>query len=155
MPLYERGLVSSRIREAKERANQSRIEIEETRRDARQEAIDSWEALQSSTSRIESFNIEVEATRIALEGTREESRVGARTILDILDAEQEYLDARVNLVGAERDQIVATYLVLRAMGLLSAGNLAVDAPLYNPRQDYDSVKDSWYGFGDVPYISDW
>jgi outer membrane protein TolC len=87
----------------------------------------------------------VRSSEIALEGVRQENAVGARTILDVLDAEQELLDAQVNLTRARRDEIVAGYQVLSAMGSLTARNLELDVELYDPLADYQAVRDRWYG----------
>ena len=81
---------------------------------------------------------------------RQENAVGARTILDILDAEQEFLDAQVNLVRAQRDEIVASYQVLQAMGLMTAEYLVLPVTLYDPDGDLEEVRDVWFGFGGLP-----
>jgi TolC family type I secretion outer membrane protein len=145
VPLYQQGLVSSRVREDKQIANQRRIEIDQAGRAAEQNAISAWEDLQTGRAQIVSFQSEVDSTRIALEGVRQENAVGARTILDILDAEQEFLDAQVSLVRARRDESVAGYAVLAAMGRLTAGNLGLPVAVYDPIKDYDAVRDKWFG----------
>ncbi|MGF1607766.1 MAG: TolC family outer membrane protein [Kiloniellales bacterium] len=150
VPLYQQGFVSSQIREAKQRASQRRVEIDEARRRVEQEAISAWEALQTARAQIVAFRAEVESAGIALEGVRQENAVGARTILDILDAEQEYLDAQVNLVRAQRDEIVASYQVLQAAGRMTARNLNLPVTLYDPQIDLEKVRDVWFGFGSIP-----
>jgi TolC family type I secretion outer membrane protein len=145
VPLYQQGLVSSRVREDKQIANQRRIEIDQAGRAAEQNAISAWEDLQTGRAQIVSFQSEVDSSRIALEGVRQENAVGARTILDILDAEQEFLDAQVSLVRARRDESVAGYAVLAAMGRLTAGNLGLPVAVYDPIKDYDAVRDKWFG----------
>jgi len=150
VPIYQQGFVSSQIREAKQRSSQRRLEIDAARRTAEQQSITAWEALQTARAQIEAFESEVRATTIALEGVRQENAVGARTILDILDAEQEFLDAQVNLVRAQRDEIVASYQVLQAMGLMTAQYLALPVTLYDPDSDLEEVRDVWYGFGGLP-----
>ena len=89
----------------------------------------------------------VEATRIALQGVREEERVGQRTILDVLNSEQQALNAGVNLVSFQRDLVVASYGVLASMGRLTASDIALQAELYDPTRYYGEVKDAWYGWG--------
>jgi outer membrane protein TolC len=71
--------------------------------------------------------------------------VGARTTLDVLDAEQELLDAQVNLARARRDTLVAGFQVLVAEGRLSAANLALPVEIYDPETDYRAVRDRWFG----------
>jgi TolC family type I secretion outer membrane protein len=145
VPLYQRGLVSSQVRESKQFAIQRSREIEESSRFAERVAIESWEDLETAQARSVSFQSEVRSSEIALEGVRQENAVGARTILDVLDAEQELLDAQVNLTRARRDEIVASYQVLSAMGRLTARNLELDVELYDPLTDYQAVRNRWYG----------
>ncbi len=145
LPLYQQGLVSSQVRQGKQIASQRRLEIEESRRSAEQGAIDAWENLQTARAQIVAFQSEVNSTRIALEGVRQENLVGARTILDVLDAEQEFLDAQVNLVGARRDELVAGFEVLSAMGRLTAQELDLAVEIYDPQTDYEAVRDKWFG----------
>jgi outer membrane protein TolC len=101
--------------------------------------------LQTALAQIISFQAEVDASRIALEGVRQENAVGARTILDILDAEQEFLDAQVRLVVARRDDFVAGYEVLSAMGRLTAADLGLPVEIYDPVKDYEAVRNKWFG----------
>ncbi|MCH9000074.1 MAG: TolC family outer membrane protein [Proteobacteria bacterium] len=147
IPLYQQGAVSSRVREAKQIANQRRIEIEESRRRIQQEAISAWEGLATARARIRSFESGVRSAEIALEGVRQENAVGARTILDILDAEQELLDAQVSLVRSQRDEIIAGYQVHAAMGRLTARDLNLAVVVYNPEVDYLKVRNSWFNLG--------
>ena len=148
IPLYQQGAVSSRVREAKHISNQRRIEIDESRRRIEQEAISAWEGLQTSRAQIRSFESGVRAAEIALEGVRQENAVGARTILDILDAEQELLDSQVNLVRSQRDEIVAAFEVLSAIGRLSARDLDLPVDIYDPEVDYLKVRNTWFDLGE-------
>ena len=147
IPLYQQGAVSSRVREAKQTSDQRRIEIVEARRRAEQESISAWEGLQTARAQIRSFESGVRAAEIALEGVRQENEVGARTILDILDAEQELLDAKVNLVRSQRDEIVAGFGVRAAIGQLTARDLELAVDVYNPEVDYLNVRDVWFNLG--------
>lgn len=145
IPLYQSGAVSSRVREAKHEAGRRRIEIEESRRQSIENAIRAWEALTTGQAGIRSRQTQVEAAEIALEGVRQEAAVGARTALDILDAEQELLDARVSLVRAQRDEIVATFQILAAIGQLTARQLGLPVEYYDYEDYYRAVRDKWYG----------
>ena len=71
--------------------------------------------------------------------------MGSRTVLDVLDAEQELLDSRVSLVRSERDQIVAVYELKSAIGQMTALNLKLPVTLYNTRGHYREVKGKWFG----------
>ena len=132
IPIYQQGLVSSQVRQSKQVASQARLVVDETRRDTEQQAVSAWEDLVTARARIKSFESEVNASRIALDGVRQENAVGARTVLDVLDAEQEFLDAQVDLVTAKRDNLVAAYTVLSAMGQLTARTLALPVDIYDP-----------------------
>ncbi len=147
VPLYQQGLVSSRVRQAKQTANQRRIQIVEQMRAVEQQGTSSWENLVSSQAQIKSFTSSVNAAEIALDGVRQEEEVGERTVLDVLDAEQELLDAQVNLVRAQRDQVVATYQVLSTMGQMTAQYIGLPVNVFDPTEDYNNVRDKWFGLG--------
>ena len=78
---------------------------------------------------------------------RQEAQVGARTVLDVLDAEQALLTSQVNLVRAQHDEVVAAYTVIAAVGRLTARNLSLKVPLYDPEAHYHGVRDQWFGIG--------
>lgn len=147
IPLYQQGAVSSRIREAKQEAAQRRLEHLDEQRTAIETARTAWEDLQTARARIEAFKIEIESSEIALEGVRQEANVGSRTVLDVLDAEQELLDAQVNLVRAESDEFVAATELAAAVGKLTAKEYNLDVDYYNETEHYNKVRDKIYGFG--------
>ena len=126
-------------------AFRARTELDETLDQVREDAIEAWEALVTAQAQIRSFEVEVSASQIALEGVREENTVGERTVLDVLDAEQELLDAQVALVRAQRDGLVANYAVLQAMGILTAEALELSVDLYDDSKNYNQVRDQWFG----------
>jgi TolC family type I secretion outer membrane protein len=145
VPLYQAGDVASRVREAKKRASQRRLEMAQQRRTASQIATTAWEALSTARAQITSFQAQVRSDEIALEGVREEAQVGSRTVLDVLDAEQELLDARVNLVRAKRDEIVAGFQILQAVGNLTARDLNLPVEYYDYQADYLEVRNKLWG----------
>jgi len=145
VPIYQAGSVESRVREARQTAGQRRIQIEESRRQVVETAIRAWESLTTARATIESRQSQVRASGIALEGVRQEALVGSRTTLDTLDAEQELLDARVQLVQAQRDEMVAAFTVLSATGQLSAKLLGLKVPYYDYTKHYKQVRDKWWG----------
>lgn len=145
VPLYQAGAVSSRVREARYIANQRRIEVEEARRAAIENAITAWEALATARASIEAFVDQVRTSDIALDGVEQEALVGSRTVLDVLDAEQELLDARVNLVRAQRDEVVAGFQVLSAVGQLTARNLDLPVTYSDFDAHYDATRERWWG----------
>ncbi len=118
LPLYQAGLVRSRIKEAKEKAKQRTEETKEAEEKVRLLVISSWKNYQTAKAEILSRKKQVEAAKIAREGVYAEEQAGERTILDTLDADKELLDAEVNLVKAYRDEIVSSYSLASAMGVL-------------------------------------
>jgi outer membrane protein len=148
VPLYEAGLQSSRIRQAKETNQQRRLEALDAERQVREEVKVSWESLREAQGRIVSSRDQVRANEIALDGVKQEASVGARTTLDVLNSEQELLDSRVSLVQAQHDQYVAAYRLLGAIGGLTAEALALPVDkYYNPDRHYKSARNSLYGWG--------
>jgi outer membrane protein len=145
IPLYQSGSVASRVRAAKQTAAQLRNERNQAVRDAVEGATRAWEALATARAQIASFESQIKASTIALEGVQQEALVGSRTVLDVLDAEQELLDARVSLVRAERDQIVATFQLREATGQLTAKSLSLPVTYYDPERHYRSVRGRWFG----------
>lgn len=147
IPIYEGGEVSARIRAEIETLSQRRQQIDEAREIARQQVSSAWGLLIAAKGNVAAGEAAVEATRIALQGVREEERVGQRTLLDVLNSEQQNLNAQVNLVSFRRDLVVASYSVLSGMGRLTASDISLQAELYDPTRYYSQVKDTWYGWG--------
>lgn len=147
IPLYQAGAPDSRVRQSKQRYMQSRRLTDEALRQAEQEAVNSWTSLQTTIAQKRSFEEQVRANEIALEGVRQEQEVGARTILDVLDAQQALLVSQVNLVSTQTDQVVAEYRLLAAGGSLTAQNLALNVEFYDPTRHYDKVRNKFIGTG--------
>tara|TARA_A100001037_G_C15133359_1_gene629789 strand:+ start:969 stop:2345 length:1377 start_codon:yes stop_codon:yes gene_type:complete len=145
VPLYQSGEVYSQVREAKQTAKQRFLELAEKERAAQESAQNTWADLVSTTAQITSLEAEVRAQEIAFEGVRQEAQVGSRTVLDVLDAEQELLDARVGLVQAQRNHIVAAYELLAAVGRLTAEDLELQVNLYDPTQNFEEVEGKLFG----------
>ena len=145
VPLYQGGVVYARLRQAKHTAGQRRLEADQARLDARESATSAWESYQSAQASIASIETQIIASEIALEGVQREAEVGARTVLDVLDAEQELLDARVNLVTAQRDQLVASLQLLSSVGNLTAQQLGLDVALYDATDHFNDVSDTFIG----------
>lgn len=133
------------IRAAKEGYGQRRIQIETATASVRQAVVQSWAALQAARSQIQAAEEQVRAQTIAVNGIREEYKVGQRTIIDVLNATQNLFSARVALVQAQRDRVVLSYSVLAAMGRLNAQRLALHTEVFDPTQHYQQVRDLWMG----------
>jgi len=147
VPLYESGSVYSAVRQARQRNNQARIQIDEVRRSVIQNVTQSWENLQTSRSSIEAQRAQIAASRIALDGVIQEAQVGTRTTLDVLNAEQELLQAQVSLVQAERNEYVSAYTLLSSIGHLTAQSLQLPTEYYDPTEHYREVRNKWFGTG--------
>ena len=145
VPLYESGAVYSAVREAKQTESQRRIEIISASRDVRELVVSSWNFLIAARETIVAAKSQVSANQLALEGVRQEYLVGSRTTLDVLDAEAELVESQVQLVTAERDQVIAAYQLLAAVGQLTARKLALRVEYYDPIENYGNVRNKWIG----------
>jgi|AGTN01.2.fsa_nt_gi type I secretion outer membrane protein, TolC family len=150
VPLYEGGGTYSRLRAQKHTAGQRRIEADQARRDSLETATRSWEDLQAARARIRSYESQINASELALAGVEEEAKVGSRTVLDVLDAEQELFDARVNMVRAQHDEMLAAFQVRSAVGQLTAEELALPVEIYDATGHYEDVRGQWIGGGIDP-----
>ncbi|HJO75108.1 MAG TPA: TolC family outer membrane protein [Rhodospirillales bacterium] len=149
VPLYQQGEVFSRLREAKQDVAEQLQVIDQARRDAVEEATKAWESLLTARARVASFKTQIGANVVALEGVRREAQVGSRTVLDVLDAEQESLDSRVSHVSAQRDELLAVFELKAAMGQLTSSDLKLPVAAYDPMDNYQKVRDKWFG-ADIP-----
>ncbi len=145
VPLYAGSDDYAKIRQAKEALAQARLQADVQRDTIRASLVSAWGQLQMSKTRIVSSRLAVRASEIALMGVRNEAKLGHRTTLDVLLAQQNLLNARANLVSAERDHVVASYAVMAAIGKLSAANLSLDVVPYDPSIHFEQVKDKWFG----------
>ncbi|MBL8628819.1 MAG: TolC family outer membrane protein [Rhodospirillaceae bacterium] len=145
VPLYQSGAEYARLRQSKHQAGQRRLEADQARDDARETSTAAFETYQSATASLESLRSQIKASEIALEGVQREAEVGSRTVLDVLDAEQELLNARVNLVTAESNQITTSYQLLSALGQLTAQNIGLKVDVYDPSAHFDDVKYQAFG----------
>jgi outer membrane protein len=145
IPIYQGGTEYATIRQTKETLGQRRIDLDTAREQVQQTVVQSWGQLAAAKAQIEATQAQVAAAEIALNGVREEARVGQRTTLDVLNAQQELVNARVALVTAQRDRVVASYTLLAAVGRLSAQVLSLKVPIYDPITHYHQVRDTWAG----------
>lgn len=145
VPLYQSGAVYASVRQARQIHSQRRLEAAQVRRQIVEGVHNAWEALRSARARIVSDNAAVRANKIALDGVRQESDVGSRTTLDVLDAEQELLNTQVTLVRSQRNEYVAAYSLLSAVGGLTANRLGLPVEIYDPLKHYDKVHYKLFG----------
>ncbi|QGM99064.1 TolC family outer membrane protein [Methylocystis parvus] len=145
IPLYQGGAEYASIRQAKEQLGQARLNADVQRDSVRASVVSSYGLLETAKASIVSGQAAVKAAETALAGVREEAKVGQRTTLDVLNAQQSLLNARVNLVLSQRDRVVASYAALGSIGRLSAGELNLAVSLYDPAIHYDQVRSKWFG----------
>ncbi len=145
VPIYQGGSEFSLIRQAKETLGQRRLDLDTAREQAQQTVVQSWGQLEAAKAQIQATEAQVAAAEIALNGVREEARVGQRTTLDVLNAQQELVSARVALVTAQHDRVVASFTLLASVGRLSPIVLGLKIPAYDPMVHYQQVRDSWIG----------
>jgi outer membrane protein len=145
VPVYQGGAEYSLIRQSKENLAQQRLVLEQTRDQTRANTVTAWGQLVAGKAQVASAQAQVTASEIALNGVREEAKAGQRTTLDVLNAQQALVNARVALVTAQHDRVVASYAVLNAVGRLSPQVLNLSTTVYDPSVHYQQVRDSWFG----------
>lgn len=147
IPFYQAGFESSQIRESYQSAAQSRMLVSVSLRAVEADVVSAWQGLATSRAEIAAFAEQVNANAVALEGTEREAQVGERTVLDILDAEQELFQSQINLAVAERDEVVASYTLQATLGRLTAEYLRLPVTIYNVNEYYEEARDAWWGYG--------
>jgi len=145
VPIYQGGGEYSLVRQSKETLGQQRINLDTVRDQVQATVVQSWGQLQAAKAQIQATTAQVNSAEIALNGVREEARVGQRTTLDVLNAQQELVNARVALVTAQHDRVVASYALLSAVGGLSVQGLGLKTTVYEPMTHYQQVRDVWGG----------
>ncbi|WP_246784820.1 TolC family outer membrane protein [Bradyrhizobium sp. S69] len=145
VPVYQGGAEYSLIRQSKESLEQQRLNLEMVRDQARANVVTAWGQLVAGKAQVASAQSQVSASEIALDGVRDEAKAGQRTTLDVLNAQQALVNARIALVTAQHDRVVASYAVLNAVGRLSPQVLNLATSVYDPSVHYLQVRDKWYG----------
>lgn len=140
MPIYEAGAVRSEERQARENSEQKRVAIETARRDVVEKLMQAWQTYLAAKANIVSYEAQVHAFEISVEGTRQEMLVGSKILLDFLNEQKKLVEAQLNLVQAERDYHTARYQALLGLGLLTARNLGLSVRHYNPEPHYQEAK---------------
>lgn len=141
-PIYQGGQLTALYRQAAARRDAIRAGLHVTTHAVLQGVGNSWANVQVARASLEASERQIRASTVAFRGVQEERRLGARTTLDVLNSEQELLDARTSRTAAVADQYIATYALLASMGLLTAEHLKLGIPLYDPAAYYDAVKDA-------------
>ena len=145
IPIYQGGAEYSLIRQSKETLAQQRLTLEQIRDQARADLVTAWGQLLAGKAQVTAAQSQVDASEIAYLGTTKEAQVGQRTVIDILNAQQTLVNARVALVTAQHDRVVASYAVLNAIGRLSPQVLHLSTQTYDASVHYQQVRDNWVG----------
>lgn len=144
VPIYEGGEVRARIRQAKQTHVALLQEIEQFRTQTQEVVVAAWSQMTAARAQRQSDQTQVDANRTALLGVREEEKVGQRTLLDVLNAEQELLNAQVQLVTTQRNLVVTSYNVVAAIGRLDALATGSVSEIYDPEVNYKDVRREWW-----------
>jgi outer membrane protein len=151
VPIFQGGLPAARIRQAQAQQGQTLEQVVGTERAVVQAARAAFANYDAAQRQIQAQTVAVQANELALEGARAEQSVGTRTVLDVLNAEQELLNSQVALVTAKRDAYVAGFTLLNAMGQAEAQDLGLDGgPLYDPLGNYRRVANNWNDWATDP-----
>ncbi len=148
IPIYQGGAEQAAVRQAKQVYAQAQLNVSVADRQVREAVTSAWNSYQAALASIESNEATAKSNDIAFTGVSKEQRVGGRTILDVLNAQQELLNAQVAVVTSRRDATVAGFQVLAAAGMLTAKNLGLKVKLYDPLEHYESDAARWIGLGD-------
>lgn len=140
--IYQGGQLQSVIRQAQARRDAARASLLVTTQGTSQNVGNAYAILRVARAGREAADLQIRAARTAFRGVREEATLGSRTTLDVLNAEQELLDAQANMISAQADEVVATYRVLATMGLLTAEHLNLGVQSYDPEAYYNLVSDA-------------
>jgi outer membrane protein len=144
-PIYDGGTAASQTRQAKEVASQSRLVLDQVRNQARTAAISAWVANEGAKIAVSAAESEVRAATVALAGVQKEAAGGQRTTVDVLNSQQDLIQAKARLIGAQRDRVIASYTLLSATGRLDVKTLNLNTPDYLPEVHYHQVRDAWHG----------
>lgn len=145
IPIYSGGRTSALVRQKKESLSQARIEVDVSRDTVRQAVTSAWTQYTAAQQSVAANRQVIAAAQLALNGVIEERNVGQRTTLDVLNAQNAVISAKINLASSERDVVVASYAILSAIGRLSVDRLALNVTKYKPEEHYNAVKDKWIG----------
>lgn len=147
-PIYSGGLITSQFREIRSSRDAARAGLHLTQLNVQQQVGNAYASLQVAGASLVASEEQIRAARVAFQGVREEATLGSRTTLDVLDAEQELLDAEANRISAQVDQVFASYSVLASMGLLTADHLNLPVQQYDPAAYYNLAKDAPVSFSE-------
>ncbi len=144
VPIYEGGQVYSQVRQAKQKASQSRLSVIDATRQVRAQVASTWESFVANKQSVAANVTAVSASQLAFDGVKQEYAVGSRSTVDVLNAEQSLLNAQIAVVSAQHDQLLASYQLQSAIGHLTARHMHL-SPVYDVKEYYNDVHDKWIG----------
>lgn len=145
VPLYDGGVTHAAVRQAKQIHLGQIQTIAAIRAQVQQGVATAWSQLESARARVELSNSRKKSSEVALKGVRSEEAIGQRSLLDVLNAEQDILDSQVAVILARRDLVVASYELLAQIGRLSAEQINLGTAIYDPTVHYEEVRRQWFG----------
>lgn len=145
VPIYDAGITYSRTREARDRRDQTKQQFNDINNQVRSFVVQSWQQILTTASNIEATKSSLAASEYALDGVRQEQKEGARTILDVLDAEQERFNAETNHARAIKDSVLAIYRLKFSLGELTPESLGLSVATYNPEEHYKNTRFKFIG----------
>lgn len=145
IPIYQGGRLSAQVRQSKESLSQTRIEVDISSDQVRKVVAEAWASYESSRANVHAVKTNVSAAQLALSGVIAERTVGQRTTLNVLEAQRDLVNAKLNLIAAERDYVLSTYAIVQSLGRLSPERLGLKVARYDPKEHYDAVDNKWIG----------
>lgn len=145
VPLYQGGAEYSLVRQNRETAQQQRSVLESANRTVQANTTTTWEQLQAASAAVQSFRDEVRANQVAFDGVNQEQLVGLRTVIDVLDAQQDLFTSQVNLVRARAIEVLASYQLRAATGQLTVQDLGLPVAPYEPDAYYNRNRSRLFG----------
>ncbi len=149
VPIYQGGAEYGQIRRAKEQLGERRLLVDSARMSVQRDIVSAHAQFEAAQAAISATRMQIDAAGMALDGVMQERNAGQRTTFDVLSAQQTVLSARENLVGSQRNAVVASYAVLAATGLLTVRSQGLDVAEYRAADHYEAVKDRWFGLRTV------
>ncbi len=154
VPIYQGGMVSAQIREARQSAAALKQEVHSIRRQVEAGVVGAWQSLMVARAAIEALEEEVAANATALEGVNNEQRAGLRTVLAVLDAEQALFISEVSLARARSQEVTTAYELLAATGRLNARSLGLPVAIYDEQAYHAKARSMLWGYGDNTLSAD-
>ncbi len=140
VPIYNGGVTYSRTRSARDTRNQTKQQYNDSMNTVRSSVIQSWQQIETTQSNLEATKSSLIASEFALQGVKEDQKEGARTILDVLDAEQERFSAEINHARAIKDSVIAIYNLKSVLGELNPTQLGLAVKEYDPKEHYNNTR---------------